>query len=151
MFEIINAIHLWWKYSIQSIRKVIPLFSFKRSLSKLITYMFLMCLAHKLVNEYRKNQCVELLCAGRYPTPFYFHPFCPYSPLGNSKLCKFQFNYIKLYLFKHNYVWAMTRQGQNWLQVQNYENYMGQKKTTLYSKNFPECRVCIIAFWSRNN
>lgn len=70
-----------------------------------------MCLAHKLVNEYRKNQCVELLSAGRYPTPFYFHPFCPYSPLGNLKLCKFQFNYIELYLFKHNYVWAMTRQG----------------------------------------
>lgn len=150
MFEIINAIHIWWKYSIQSIRKVIPLFSFKRSLSNLITYMFLMCLAHKLVNEYRKNQCVELLCAGRYPTLFYFHPFCPYSSLGNLKLCKFQFNYIQLYLFKHNYVWAMTRQGKIDCKCRTTKITWGKKKT-LYSNYFPECRVCIIAFWSRKN
>lgn len=147
MFEIINAIHLWWKYSIQTIRKVIPLFSFKKSLDNLITYMFLMCLAHKLVNEYRKNQCVELLCAGRYPTPFFFFPFCPYSPLGNLKLCKFQFNYIFL---------NTTMSGQ-WLDrakliaSAELRKLHGAKKPTLYSNYFPECRVCIIAFWSRNN
>lgn len=104
-----------------------------------------MCLAHKLVNEYRKNQFVELLCSGKYSTPFYFHPFCPYSPLGNLKLCKFQFNYIELYLFKHNYAWAKSRQGKIDCKCRTAEITWAKKKP-VYSNYFPECRVIIIAF-----
>lgn len=47
------------------------------------------------------------------PPPFFFRPLCPRSLWANIRLGQF----LTLFLFKYNFVWGNSREGENHLQM----------------------------------
>lgn len=57
-----------------------------------------------------RSSVANLLYTGIYSPPFYFRFFCPRCQRAHLRLGEFQ--YLRLFLFKHNYVWADSRCGE---------------------------------------
>lgn len=91
-----------------------------------------------------KNFCLHLLCTGKYLLPVLFLPLSPrqwaYLRLG-------VFQCFKLSLFKHNCVWANSRQSETACKCKRVKIKLGENNNVYRSKFFSEWYTVPNKYW----